>query len=203
MPRPNNIPIGNAVEKGRPRFFASAVAFQKWLAVNHARKTELIVGIHKGGSGKGGLTYPEALDEALCVGWIDGVRRTLDATSYSIRFSPRKPRSIWSKVNLRHVERLQAAGRMQPTGLKIHEARSPARTGIYSFENRPRELEGDHEIQFKAQGDAWEFFQARAPSYRRTAVWWVISAKKPETRARRLAKLIAVSARGELLPEIA
>src|SRR5918912_3317140 len=119
----------------KPRFFSSQEQFRRWLEQNHASAKELLVGFHKKGSGKKSITYAEALDEALCFGWIDGVRRNFNETSYTIRFTPRRPRSIWSLVNVRHVERLQKEGRMHAAGLDAYAQRDPKRTGIYSFEN--------------------------------------------------------------------
>lgn len=180
-------------------FFASAAEFRRWLEANHATATELILGFHNKDSGRGGITYAEALDEALCFGWIDGLVRRLDASSHSRRFTPRKPGSIWSKINLRHVERLIAAGRMQPAGLAAHARRSAAKTGVYSFENRPEDLPPALKKTFRADARAWKFWSAQPPGYRRTATWWVISAKQETTRQRRLAQLIADSAAGRRL----
>lgn len=174
-------------------FLDSPTAFRKWLEENHATATELWVGFHKKGSGKAGLTYAEALDEALCFGWIDAVRKSLGETSYTIRFTPRKPGSIWSNVNIKHVERLTAAGRMQPPGIKAFEARDPAKSGVYLYENEARELSGDLEERFKAEAQAWEFFHSQAPSYQRTIKGWIMAGKKEETRSSRLAKVIAAS----------
>ncbi|HEX2270739.1 MAG TPA: YdeI/OmpD-associated family protein [Pyrinomonadaceae bacterium] len=180
----------------KPRFFSSPEKFREWLEKNHARENELLVGFHKKASGKKSITYPEALDEALCFGWIDGVRRNVDETSYSIRFTPRKPKSIWSLVNVRHVERLTKEGRMAEPGLKAYALRDAKRTGIYSFENRPREFSPEYEKKFRANKPAWEFFQKEPPSIRRTCIFWVMSAKKEETRLRRLEQLIDSAAKG-------
>ena len=182
-------------------FFTSVVEFRLWLDANHHHTTELLVGFYKLDSGRGGITYTEALDEALCFGWIDGVRKRVDEVSYTIRFTPRKPRSIWSKVNLAHVERLQKSGRMLPAGLKAFEARTAARTGIYAFENAPRKLAATDERAFKANKKAWANFKQQAPYYQRVATWWVISAKKEETRARRLKQLIHDSENGRKLKQ--
>jgi len=181
----------------KPRFFSSAIAFRAWLEANHDTKAELLVGFHKTASGKPGATYKEALDEALAFGWIDGVRRGLDAERYTIRFTPRKPRSIWSNVNMRHVERLIAAGRMAPAGLRAYEARTAERSGIYSFERQPMAFDAAARRAFAANARAKAFFAAQPPGYRRVTTYWVMSAKKEETRVRRLARLIDKSARGE------
>ena len=163
------------------------------MEVNHARLSEIWVGFFKKYSGKGGLTYAEAVDEALCFGWIDGLKKRVDELSYTHRFTPRKPKSNWSRINIQHVERLKKAGRMTPAGLEAYAAREPQRSGVYSFENAPRKLAAADEKQFKADKTAWEFFQQQPPGYQRLAIWWVVSAKKPETRARRLGQLIAES----------
>jgi uncharacterized protein YdeI (YjbR/CyaY-like superfamily) len=186
----------------KPTFFRSAGEFRAWLARHHGSAAELWVGFHKKTSGRGGITYGEALDEALCVGWIDGVRKSLDATRYTIRFTPRKPRSGWSAVNIRHVNRLMAEGRMRPSGLDAFERRDPKRAG-YSFEERPRRLPPALAKRFRADTHAWAFFQAQPPSYRRTALFWVLSAKKEETRERRLTTLIACSAKEARIPPLA
>ncbi len=183
-------------------FFNSPSELREWLAQHHDTANAVMVGFYKKQSGNGGITYPEALDEALCFGWIDGVRKTLDGGSYTIRFTPRKPRSIWSAVNIKRVGELIALGRMQPAGLKAFEGRDAARSRLYSFENRPQVLEGEYEERLRANEQAWAFFQAQPPSYRRVAVWWVMSAKQEETRQRRLATLIADSEQGRRLAAV-
>lgn len=193
------MPVGEV----KPRFFESAAQFRLWLDANHAEVRELWVGFYKKDSGKGGMTYPEALDEALCFGWIDGVRKSVDAASFTIRFTPRRARSIWSQVNLRHFARLGKQGRITPTGLKVYAERDPAKSGLYSFENLPRRFAVADERQFKANKPAWEFFRAQPPSYQRVAIFWVTSAKRDETRARRLAHLIADSTDGRRLVMLA
>jgi len=175
------------------KYFKSASEFRRWLEVNHGRRYELWVGFYKKDSGKGGLTYAEAVDEALCFGWIDGLKKRVDELSYTHRFSPRKRRSNWSRINILHAERLKNAGRMTPAGLEAYAAREPERSGVYSFENAPRKLAAADEKQFKSDKTAWEFFQRQPPGYQRLAIWWMVSAKKPETRARRLSHLIAES----------
>jgi uncharacterized protein YdeI (YjbR/CyaY-like superfamily) len=180
----------------KPKFFSSPAQFRQWLEQNHDRESELLVGFHKKSSEKKSITYAEALDEALCFGWIDGVRRNLNETSYTIRFTPRKPRSIWSLVNVRHVERLKKAGRMQPAGLEAYARRDPKRTGIYAFENAPRELSPAYEKIFRENKKAWEFFEKQPPYSKRTTIHWVMSAKKEETRVRRLKHVIENSENG-------
>jgi len=176
------------------RTFKNAAAFRAWLRANGAKATELLVRIRKAGSTTEGITYAEALDEALCYGWIDGVRRRIDDDSFSIRFSPRKPTSIWSRINVAHVARLKAEGRMRKAGLAAYDAREERRTGIYSFEQQPQELPVAYKKIFQANKTAWEWFQKQAPWYRRTCTHWVVRAKREETRERRLAQLIARSA---------
>src|ERR1044072_1714575 len=181
----------------QPKFFNSPEKFREWLERNHDSATELMIGFHKKSSGKKSLTYAEALDEALCFGWIDGVRKSLNETSYMQRFTPRKPRSIWSNINVKHVERLRKEGRMQRAGIEAYERRSPERTGIYSFENRPRELSPEFEKTFRQNKAAWKFFQEQPPGYKRLMVFRTMSAKKEETRLRRLKQLIESSEKGE------
>ncbi len=185
-----------------PIHFANAAAFRRWLRAHHATADHLVVRIVKAHATSDGLGYAEALDEALCAGWIDGVRRSLDADSYSIRFTARRPRSIWSLVNVAHVERLVAAGRMQPSGMAAFEARTPERTGIYSFEQAPSDFSEADLATFRRRRRAWAYFQAAAPSYRRTSTHWVVSAKRADTRARRLGELIACSDRHERIPSL-
>ena len=182
-----------------PRFFKTPSAFRKWLAANHDKAKELLVGFYKKDSGKASITWPESVDEALCFGWIDGVRKTIDDQSYTIRFSPRKPESIWSAVNIRNVERLTAEKRMQPGGLKAFAARKEYRSGIYAYEQRPAELVEPYASQFRRNKAAWKFFQVQPPYYRKTMTWWIVSAKREETRLSRLGKLIETSAKQQRL----
>ena len=183
-----------------PIFFAAPSAFRAWLGEHHERARELWVGFYKKGSGKPSITWPEAVDEALCFGWIDGVRKGIDDVSYTIRFTPRKPRSIWSAVNVRRAEELTRLGLMRPVGLSAFEARAAERSGIYAYEQRnAAELGEEYERRFRSNQVAWDFFQAQAASYRRAAIWWVISAKREETRLKRLATLIDDSAHGRTI----
>jgi len=181
----------------KPKFFATKEKFREWLEKNHASANELEIGFYKKSSGKKSITYAEALDEALCFGWIDGVRRSLDETSYQQRFTPRRARSIWSLVNVKHVERLKKEGKMHAAGLAAYEQRDPKRTGIYAFENAPRELSAEYEKEFRKTKGAWEYFQTYPPYLKKTISYWVMSAKKEETRSARLRRLIECSARGE------
>ncbi len=180
-----------------PTFFPTPADFRAWLEEHHDEAKELLVGFYKKGSGKPSITWPESVDEALCFGWIDGVRKSLGEDSYTIRFTPRKPRSIWSAVNIKRVEELTRLGLMRPAGLKAFEQRVEAKSGVYSFEQGDDvRLEEAHAEQFRANAKAWEFFQAQPPGYRKAAIWWVVSAKKAETRLRRLATLIDDSEHG-------
>lgn len=187
----------------QPRFFRTAAAFREWLDKHHATKTELLVGIHKKGSGKASLTYPEALDEALSFGWIDGVRKSYDADSYTIRFTPRQARSIWSKVNVKRVNELIAAGRMKPAGMAAFARRDEKLTGVYSFEREAATFGAEQLKVLHANAKARAFFEAQPPGYRRLCAFWVMSAKKSETRERRMGILIAHSRKGERLPPLA
>ena len=179
-----------------PKFFKTPAAFSKWLAANHAKSKELWVGFHKKSSAKPSIDWPESVDEALCFGWIDGIRKNVDAESYKIRFTPRKPASIWSAVNIRNVERLLKEKRMQPAGLKAYAARKENRSGIYSYEQRSTELVEPYLGKLKRNKAAWRFFQAQPPGYRKIMNWWVVSAKQEATRLKRIEKLIEESAQG-------
>jgi len=178
----------------KPRFFKTASAFRKWLAANHGKSKELWVGFYKKNSGKPSITWPESVDEALCFGWIDGIRKRIDDDSYVIRFTPRRPGSVWSAVNIRNVERLINEKRMQPAGLKAYGARKEDRSGIYSYEQRSPELTEPYAGIFKRNQAAWKFFQAQPPSYRKMMNWWIVSAKLEQTRRNRLNQLIEASA---------
>jgi uncharacterized protein YdeI (YjbR/CyaY-like superfamily) len=185
----------------QPRFFATPEAFRAWLEEHHERETELLVGFYKRDSGKPSITWPQSVDEGLCFGWIDGVRRTIDDVSYTIRFTPRKSRSNWSAINVKRMAELMALGRVHPAGVTAFQHRSPERTGIYSYENRKQAtLDEAAEREFRRNKKAWAYFEAQAPSYRRICVWWVVSAKKEETRRSRLATLINDSAQGRKIP---
>lgn len=173
-----------------PLYFASAADFRMWLEKNHAGCSELLVGFYKKSSDKASMTYPEALDEALCFGWIDGVRKNVNAEAYSIRFTPRKVPSQWSAVNVKRVRELSGAGRMQPSGLKAFEGAEQQRRK-YSYEQRQKAcLTKEDEGRFRSHASAWPFFEAQPPGYRRTATFWVVSAKREPTREKRLRVLI-------------
>jgi uncharacterized protein YdeI (YjbR/CyaY-like superfamily) len=178
----------------RPTFFDSPAAFRAWLVEHHAEVPELWVGFYKKGSGRGGIGYQEAVDEALCFGWIDGVKRRVDEASYMHRFTPRRKGSRWSTGNVRRVGELAAAGRMAAAGLAAFEVRDPDRPAGYSYESRPAALDSELEESFRAHAAAWEFFSSQPPGYRRTITFWVMSATQEATRRRRLERVIAASA---------
>ncbi|MDQ6828390.1 MAG: YdeI/OmpD-associated family protein [Gemmatimonadota bacterium] len=179
------------------RFFRDLDAWRNWLEKNHAEKTEQWVGFYKKSSGKPSITWPESVDGALCYGWIDGIRKSIDDVSYKIRFTPRKRGSTWSSVNVRRVSALTEEGSMRPAGLAAFEALKPEKSGTYAYEQRAAAaLSPEHETQFKANPKAWAFWQAKSPGFRKTASWWVVSAKQEATRAKRLALLIDDCAHG-------
>ncbi|MGB9458506.1 MAG: YdeI/OmpD-associated family protein [Bryobacteraceae bacterium] len=180
----------------KPAFFKSAADFRRWLDQHHATARELLVGLYRKESGRGGITYPEALDAALSFGWIDGVRKRIDADAYTIRFTPRKPGSIWSAVNIERVRELTSQGLMQPPGLRVFRERDERKTRQYSYERERGKLDPALEAALRANLKAASFFDAQPPGYRKIAIFWVMSAKQEETRARRLAHLIERSASG-------
>jgi len=177
-------------------FFKSADEFRSWLEKNHDQQEELLLGFYKKASGRGGITHREALDEALAFGWIDGVVKTIDDSSYTIRFTPRRPKSIWSLVNIKRVGELKKLGRMRPSGLAAFEGRDLKRARLYSYERQTSKLDEELEERFKANKKAWEFFQAQPPGYQKVISWYVMSAKQEETRFRRLERLIKDSENG-------
>jgi uncharacterized protein YdeI (YjbR/CyaY-like superfamily) len=185
-----------------PRYFSSPAQLRQWFERHHADADELLVGYHKRGTGRASVTWAESVDEALCVGWIDGIRRSVDQERYTIRFTPRRARSIWSKKNLARMEELIAEGRVQPTGLRAFESRDRERTNQYSFEQEDAAFDADQERAFRANKKAWRFFSQQPPSYRKPAIWWVVSAKRADTKARRLATLIDDSAHGRRIKQL-
>ena len=181
----------------KPRFFATPEKFRAWLAKNHAKAPELLVGFYKKGSGRPSIDWPQSVDEALCFGWIDGVRRNIDAESYSIRFTPRRARSVWSSINIRRVKAMSKEGRMSAAGLAAYQRRSKDRSAIYAYEQRATAKLSPAETKiFKADAGAWAYFSKLAPSYRHKALYWITSSRKPETRKSRLARIIAMAAAG-------
>ena len=180
----------------KPRFFKNAAAFRVWLEKHHASKLEVWLGFYKAATGKAGITYKESVDEALCFGWIDGVRKSLDAESYVQRFTPRTAKSYWSAVNTKRAHELITAGRMHPAGQAAFDRRDAGATARYSFEREAAELSAADLARFRKNRKAWDYFESEAAWYRRVAVHWVVSAKREETRERRLGTLIASSAEG-------
>ena len=191
----------SAASRPKPTFFATPAQLRAWFKANHRSAAELWVGYYKKDSGKPSITWPESVDEALCVGWIDGIRKSLGDVSYVIRFTPRKARSIWSAVNIRRAQELSERGAIQPAGLAAFAAREERRSGIYSYEQRTAELAEPYAKSMRRNRRAWAFFQAQAASYRKVMGWWVVSAKQEETRLKRLTVLIEHSAEGRLHPQ--
>jgi uncharacterized protein YdeI (YjbR/CyaY-like superfamily) len=186
-----------------PIFFPSQTEFRAWLEENHETADEVLVGFYKKKAGKPSMTWSESVDQALCFGWIDGKGRSLGDEAHTIRFTPRRPKSNWSAINIAKVARLTEAGLMRPAGLAAFEKRQEARSGVYSYEQRHlATLTEEQEAEFRANQKAWEWFQAAAPSYRKSAVFWVTSAKRPETVAKRLHRLIDDSAAGLEVPPL-
>jgi uncharacterized protein YdeI (YjbR/CyaY-like superfamily) len=184
------------------KFFKSPRDLRSWFEKNHDKKQEQFIAFYKKDSGKPSITYQEALDQALAFGWIDGVRKSIDVKSYMIRFTPRKPKSYWSAVNIKHVERLMKLGSMHQSGIKVFESRDKEKSEKYSFERQNVKLNSNYEKLFKANKKAWDFFQSKPPSYRKSALWWIMSAKQGETRIRRLDQLIKYSESGEKIPPL-
>jgi len=182
-----------------PTFFETPAHFRSWLEAHHATASELLVGFYKRGSGKASITWPESVDQALCFGWIDGVRKRVDDESYTIRFTPRKRGSIWSAVNIGRATELIELGLMRPAGLRAFEARSEEKSRIYAYERETAAFAPADEKRFRANRAAWRWFGEQPPGYRRVITYWVVSAKRPETRARRLATLIDASAKRKRL----
>lgn len=177
----------------KPLFFAKQSEFRKWLKENHKKETEVLVGYYKVASGKPSITWSQSVDEALCFGWIDGVRRSIDSESYYNRFTPRRPNSNWSAINIKKVEMLIENGLMQPAGLEVFNKRKEEKSKVYSFENESKKLPPQYEKQFKVNKKAWEFYASQAPSYQKMVVHWILSAKQEKTRLTRLEKAITES----------
>lgn len=183
-----------------PTFFADAKAFRRWLEAHAGSATELLVGFHKVGKGRASMSWSESVDEALCFGWIDGVRKRIDEATYTIRFTPRKPTSIWSAINIAKIEQLEAAGRMTPAGAHAFAQRTDARSKVYCHEREEdAELSAAELREFKRNKVAWSYFEGTPPGYQRVVLHWITGAKKPETRAARLGKLVEACAAGQRL----
>ena len=186
-----------------PNFFATPETFRRWLENHHETERELLVGFHKTSSGKPSITWPQSVDEALCFGWIDGVRRRIDDESYSIRFTPRKPTSIWSAVNIKRMGELIATSRVRPAGLAAFGRRSEKKSAVYAYEQRGEvALDPAFEGELRRDKAAWRYLQGEAPWYRRLTTYWVMSAKREETRRKRLAELIAASVAGRRIKQV-
>ena len=183
-----------------PIFFAGSDDFRGWLEKHHQTITEQWVGFHRKSSGRVSITWPEAVDEALCFGWIDGLRKTIDTGSYKIRFTPRRPSSIWSAINIARMTELILEGRVRLAGMTAFQKRTPAKSHVYSYENRKTAILSSAATKlFRTESAAWKFFQQQSKSYRQTAIWWVVSAKRPQTQKNRLQRLIASSKAGRRL----
>jgi uncharacterized protein YdeI (YjbR/CyaY-like superfamily) len=176
-----------------PVFFRNQIEFRAWLEKNHKNESELLVGYYKVGTDKPSMTWSQSVDEAICFGWIDGIRRSIDNERYCIRFTPRKSTSIWSNININKVKELKEKGLMKQSGLDVFNNRKIAKSGIYSFENGPAKLNENFEGIFKANKEAWEFFIKQAPSYQKTIIHWIMSAKQETTQLSRLNKTIIAS----------
>jgi uncharacterized protein YdeI (YjbR/CyaY-like superfamily) len=181
----------------KPTFFKTPADFRKWLDKHHADTSELWVGFHKKDSGKASITWPESVDEALSCGWIDGIRKRVDETSYKIRFTPRRARSVWSSINIKRVAELTKEGRMKPAGEKAFASRQENKSGIYAYEQLEPELPKQYAAQLRKHKAAAKFFDSQPPSYRKIIVWWIVSAKQEETRQKRLLRLIEASQAGK------
>lgn len=183
----------------KPKFFATQEEFREWLRENHDKRDELVVGYYKVSSDKPSMTWPESVDQALCFGWIDGIRRKIDDESYSIRFTPRRPDSNWSKVNIEKVEKLEKAGLMRKPGQKAYRKRKEHKSEIYGYESKALKLSKEYRERFMENSEAWNFFKRQSPYAKKTSENWVMSAKMEKTRERRLGKLIEACEKGEKL----
>ena len=181
----------------KPIFFTNQFEFRSWLEKNHKTSTEILVGFYKVGTGKPTITWSESVDQALCFGWIDSIRRTVVAESYSIRFTPRNPKSIWSEVNIKKTELLIESCMMTPTGMELFENRKEDNSKLYSYENKPVELSAEMQLKFESNPEAFAYFQKQSNTYKRTSYFWILSAKRPETQQARLEKLIVASSKNE------
>ena len=183
-----------------PIFFEKPDDFRDWLEKHHQISTEQWVGFHRKFSARASITWPDAVDQALCFGWIDGLRKTINANSYKIRFTPRRPSSIWSATNIARIKKLIRKGRVRPAGMMAFQKRTPAKSQVYSYENRKAaKLSSAATTLFRAESGAWKFFQRQPKSYRQTAIWWIISAQRSQTQENRLQRLIASSKAGRRL----
>lgn len=189
-----------AAKEPAPRFFRSPAEFRAWLKRRHDQRSELWVGYHKKGTGEPSMTWAESVDVALCFGWIDGIRKSIDERRYKIRFTPRRPGSHWSARNLARMERLLEAGLVAPAGLAAYRERDPAKARQASYEQREVALPREYERELRSNPAAWRCWRAARPSYRKQAAWWIVSAKREDTRLRRLKTLVEACAKGEVVP---
>ena len=203
MTDPGRAPVNKAPATGNVRFFETPADLRAWLVENHETADELWVGMYRKASGRPSVTWQDVVDEALCFGWIDGIRRGIDDISYTNRITPRRKGSNWSAVNIRRVGELEAAGRMTDAGRRAFALRDEAKSRVYSYEREAAKLDDEAEATFRANATAWAWFERAAPSYRKLATHWVMSAKRPETRARRLANVIAHAEVGGKVPPLA
>lgn len=192
--------LAPGADAAHPRFFATQAAWRAWLAKHHASADVLWVGFRRVGTGEPSITWPQSVDEALCFGWIDGLRKSLDPASYVIRFTPRKSSSNWSAINVRRIAELERAGLVAEAGRRAFAARREERTAIYTYEKRPIDLPAEHAKVLRANAAAWRWWNDQAPSYRKSATWWIVSAKQEATRERRLTQLVACCAEGRPVP---
>lgn len=186
----------------KPIFFKNQSELRKWLEKNHLSEQELILGLYKKGTGKENVTWSQAVDEALCFGWIDGISRRIDEERWQIRLTPRKPNSIWSNVNINKIKVLTENGLMYPKGIEAFSERKEENSGIYAFETEEKQLTTEFEKQFKANTKAWDFFQSQPPGYKKTALHYVMTAKQEATRQKRIENLIADSEAGLRLKQL-
>ena len=186
----------------QPVFFKTQQAFHNWLEKNHQKKDEILVGFYKVSTGKESISYKESVDEALCYGWIDGRRQSGGDTYYTIRFTPRRPRSIWSAINIKRIQELIDAGQMKNAGLEAFTTRDESKTNKYSFERKHVELPPAFLKKLQANKKAWAYFSKKPPSYQKPAIWWVISAAKEETKEKRLQQLIEDSENNRVIPPL-
>ena len=184
-------------------YFATQAEFRSWFVKNHTSGVELWVGFYKKGSGIESISWPQSVDEALCFGWIDGIRKSIDVSRYTIRFTPRRPKSVWSAVNVRRVAELKKLARMRPAGLKAFRLGNQKKSRQYSYERENVKLPADLQKNLRANTRAWRFFENQPSSYKRVATWWLVSAKKDETKMKRLSQLIRDSAAGRRIGQLA
>ena len=186
----------------KPTFFKNQKELRKWFENNHDKGKEIWIGFYKKDSGKANFTWSQSVDQALCFGWIDGIRKSIDEVSYMIRFTPRNPKSNWSSVNIKKINELTKLGLMHRAGIEVFKKREEKRSKIYSFEQNKVKLNKKYELKFKSSKNAWEFFQSLPPSTKKPSIWWVMSAKREETQIKRLDTLIKSSEEKTVIPQL-